>query len=177
MPERAQSWHPNPKEVWPAPAWPRTRSPVGFLESLPSITTHLVALLIGVFIGAAGQYLGQRFTDQRRSSEEDRKARRRFEEVRALMPGLIAAMQKDLLEDKSGTVREFCPLNPDAIFGATGLLLYYDPADFPNLENSIHVLENHRYILDVSEGHTPRYRLTEEFVRLVKEAKVSPLPP
>jgi hypothetical protein len=80
------------------------------------IATHLIALLVGVFIGASGQYFADRFTDQRRAQEEKRKSSQRFAEVEALMPALSAEMRQDVLADTTGTRREFFPYNIGVIF-------------------------------------------------------------
>ncbi len=67
------------------------------------IATHLIALLTGVLIGAAGNYFADRFTDERRAKQRNREAKKQFREVEGLMPDLIAEMRTDIMEDVSGT--------------------------------------------------------------------------
>ena len=89
------------------------------------------------------------------------------------MPALIAEMRGDVLSDATGTKREFFPYNSGAIFAPGADKFFYDPETHPDLESKLVVLENHGYIIDVAVSDTARYRMTEEFVALLKEKKNS----
>lgn len=49
-----------------------------------------IAFLIGVAVGAAGQYLADKYTDRRRTQDESRNLARRFRDVSREIPKLIA---------------------------------------------------------------------------------------
>jgi hypothetical protein len=129
------------------------------------IATHLIALLVGVFIGASGQYFADRFTDQRRAQEGKRKSSQRFAEVEALMPALSAEMRQDVLADTTGTRREFFPYNIGVIFSPGPDKFFYEPQKHPDIVSQLVVLENNGYVIQVTEA---LYRMTEKFVTLLK---------
>jgi hypothetical protein len=72
--------------------------------------SHLFAFLVGAATGAAGHYLGLKYTDKRRSQEQKENSRCTFNELNTRMPELFKEMRKDLLEDKSELVTEFVAL-------------------------------------------------------------------
>ncbi len=84
------------------------------------------------------------------------------------MPALFAEMRADVLRDTSGTKREFFPYNDGAICAPGPDTFYYAPSVHANLTSMLAVLENHQYIVDVTATDAKRYRMTEEFVGLLK---------
>jgi hypothetical protein len=72
--------------------------------------SHLASFVGGAAVGAAGTYLADRFTDQRRTKEAVRAADAQFERVVRLMPSLIAEFRGDLRGNKDRVLREFIAL-------------------------------------------------------------------
>jgi len=91
-----------------------------------------------------------------------------FARVKAQMPELIAEMKQDL-EGKDGKyVREFFVMSRHHVLGGSEKprFIYYEE-DHDNLRGKLDILENEGFLLDVTPGNTPIYRMREEFVRLV----------
>jgi hypothetical protein len=92
-----------------------------------------------------------------------------FLEIKRRMPGLIEEIKSDLEEDS--LVREFFVLKHKGLrLGMTSKkrFIYYED-DHENLRGMLDILENCGYLVDVTPGNAPIYRMTEEFVRLVLE--------
>jgi hypothetical protein len=77
--------------------------------------SHLVAFVGGAAVGAAGTYLGDRFTDQRRKSEARSKADAEFARIKKLMPALIAELAADLRNSSEHVLREFVILGNERL--------------------------------------------------------------
>lgn len=58
--------------------------------------THLATFLGGALTGAAGTYLADRFTDQRRNSETQERNLNKLENLNLLMPEFFAEIREDL---------------------------------------------------------------------------------
>jgi hypothetical protein len=134
------------------------------------VVSTTVSFLIGVFTGAAGSYFGNRFTDRRREQEKSTADRRVFAAVRNQMPALIAEMKSDLELDNSQLVREFFVIERRSVaMGRSSKPRFaYYVEDHKQLHGQLEVLDNRGYIIDVTSGNTPVFRMTEEFVQLVK---------
>lgn len=93
-----------------------------------------------------------------------------FRQIKEQMPGLIAEMKKDLEEENGKFVREFFVMSRRHVLGGSEKprFIYYEE-DHDNLRGKIDILENHGYLADVTPGNTPIYRMSEEFVNLVRE--------
>lgn len=128
---------------------------------------NLIVYLAGILTGAIGLYLGNKYTDRRRDHEVKSKEKKQFLEVVNQMPDLISEMKSDLSNPEQKFIRIFFlskrsySLNP----GGPSFVYYED--DHPGLQGKAHVLENLGYIIDITPGNAPMYRMTEDFVRLV----------
>lgn len=125
--------------------------------------------LLGAITGAAGAYYGDKFTDQRRKQEQKRETNLAFAAVCKQMPELIAEMTEDLTREPQ--VRDFYVLPTGAMLGgsSTPAFAYTDQPD-ARVRAWVSILENHGYVRDITPKNAPMYRMTEEFVVLVKSA-------
>ena len=131
----------------------------------------LVSFVVGVATGAAGKYLADKFTDQRRDEAKNKKAKQEFNKIRSQMPELIAEMKADFNRHENDSTREFVILPSDKVtFNSTQSRFIYYENQHQNLKGQIDVLENHGYIIDVTFSNAPIYRITEEFWRRVLRA-------
>ena len=91
-----------------------------------------------------------------------------FLQVKGQMPALIAEMKKDLEGNQGKFVREFFVMSRQHILGGSDKprFIYFEE-DHENLRGKIDILENQGYVVDVTPGNTPIYRMSEEFVQLV----------
>lgn len=128
--------------------------------------THLVAFLVGALSGASGHYLGTKYTEQRHKKEHEIHKRKQFEHVKNIMRKLLEEMLEDVKNDKTKIVREFFIL-PNKMVGIGGMskprFLYYED-EHDNLKGKIDILEENSYVIDVTTGNAPIYRMSEEFV-------------
>lgn len=94
-----------------------------------------------------------------------------FESIKNQMPELIAEMKKDFEGEGGKFVREFFVLQKKThhLGGSSKPRFIYYEEEHENLRGKLDILENHGYITDVTPGNTPIYRMTEDFVRLVRE--------
>jgi hypothetical protein len=131
--------------------------------------SHLIAFLGGATAGAAGQYFATKYTEKRQSQEQKKKLRKIFNELNAKMPKLFKEMRNDLLEDKSELVAEFVVLRNRKIpFSSSKKRFYYFEEDHPDLQGKIDLLVDHGFIADVRTGNAPIYRMSHEFIDLLK---------
>jgi hypothetical protein len=94
-----------------------------------------------------------------------------FLRVKEQMPDLIAEIKAGLQGEDGKFVREFFVLSKNERLGGSEkprFIIYEE--DHDNLRGKIDVLENLRYVVDVTPGNAPIYRMTEEFVRLVLDS-------
>ena len=94
----------------------------------------------------------------------------RFKDVQQQMPELIAEMKSDL-EGKDGEfVREFFVMSKSTRLGGSSKDRFaYYLEDHGNLKGKVDVLENSGFLIDVTPGNLPIYRMTEEFVSFVRK--------
>lgn len=131
--------------------------------------SHLVTFLGGAAVGGTGKYLADRFTDQRRRQEGAQSVQRRFKELNAIMPELLNEMANDLRGDTTGSIREFvlCP-NRRTMFNSSKPRFTYFETEHPSLQNNIDLLNAEGWLDDVTVGNAPIFRMTEQFVILLK---------
>lgn len=99
--------------------------------------------------------------------EDTSKEKGQFLEIASQMPDLISEMKKDLSVPEHKFVREFFLSKRAYVLNPRDLSFVYYEDEHPGLQGKIHVLENLGYIIDVTPGNVPKYRMKEDFVRLV----------
>ena len=83
------------------------------------------------------------------------------------MPELIAEMKEDLTNPENQFIREFFLSRREFILNRGAPCFIYYENDHENLQGKVHILENMDYVIDITPGNAPKYRMTEEFVSLV----------
>ncbi len=99
------------------------------------------------------------------SASEEKK----FKKVKNMMPELITEFKTDLSTEDNKLIREFFVLpNNRVCLGRSEKprLIYYEE-EHKGLRNKIDILENQGFLIDVTPGNAPIYRMTEEFVELI----------
>ena len=126
--------------------------------------------LFGTAVGAAGGYFASKYTDRRRESEADHQAKKEFLSTKAKMPEFIKELKADLA--KHPDIREFFVLQKGTRLGGSELPRFkyeYEQDGKDNLLSKMQILENMGYVMDVTPGNTPIFRITEGFFDLVKK--------
>jgi hypothetical protein len=127
--------------------------------------SHLAVFLGGTAIGAAGQYFGDRFTDQRRKSEAEAKAKKQLNEVVTQMPAFIAEVRADLAARPELAIREFVVLStPGVTFNHDRARFEYFESDHIAIHNFVSALVEAGYVEIIRPTGTPIYRFRESFV-------------
>jgi len=132
--------------------------------------SYLATFLGGATVGSAGQYLADRFTDQRREQKKVSDEKKRFANLNDLMPQLFLEMAKDLKEDQSATIREFVVLSTKGIsFNGSKPRIVYFVSEHPNLMNQVPLLAEAGYVQDVTVGNAPIFQMRKDFVLMLRE--------
>lgn len=140
--------------------------------SWPEIASYAVAYLAGALTGATGKYLADKYTDQRRQQQQLRQSvTRLFAQVAAQMPSLIDEMRTDFEDPENTFVREFIVMpSSRAVFNSGGRrYLFYHEDKHEDLIGKIAILENNGFVTDTTSTNVPKYRMTEQFVQLLKQ--------
>jgi hypothetical protein len=93
----------------------------------------------------------------------------KFEKVKNIMPELITEFKTDLSTEENKLIREFFVLpNKKVCLGGSEKprFIYYEEKH-KGLRNKIDILENQGFLINVTLGNAPIYRMTEEFVELI----------
>jgi hypothetical protein len=135
------------------------------------LISTLIGFLVGTVTGAAGNYFANKFTDCRREQEAARQATKRFAAVRAQMPKLIEEMKTDLAGEGHAQIREFfvLPNKKVCLGGSKKPRFRYYEDEHDNLRGKLDILENADYLIDVTPGNTPIFRMAEAFVELLAQ--------
>jgi hypothetical protein len=92
-----------------------------------------------------------------------------FIRLASKMPTLIEDMARDLHGDKTELIREFVilPTSGNSFWHEYPRFEYYESVH-PNVQNAVRLLLDYRFLADVTPKTWPVYRMTEQFVDLVK---------
>jgi hypothetical protein len=131
--------------------------------------SHLVTFLGGAAIGCSGQYLADRFTDQRRSKQAIAESKNQFSKLHQIMQKLMKEMAEDLRDDDTHTTREFVILsNRRQFFQTTVKRFVYFESEHPNVQNQVAMLEAAGYVQKVDFTNIGIYRMQETLVEKLK---------
>jgi hypothetical protein len=132
------------------------------------LLSGLIGFVIGTATGAAGKYFADKYTDQRKEKESEAKLRRRFGELKSLMPELFEELTANLSSANGALVREFIVLPNERVnFGHSKPRFTYYESKIPDLLSKIALLSDSGFITDVTIRDTPIYRINDSFVRLL----------
>jgi len=133
--------------------------------------SSVVGFLVGAATATTGTYFAVKFTDQRRKIESTRQLKQAFLNMKGQMPELIAEFKNDLSNEDQKLIREFSvlPNRKCCLAGSEKPRLVYYEDDHKNLRGKLDLLENLNFLIDVTPGNAPIYRMTEEFVELVNK--------
>lgn len=147
------------------------------------MTDWIGGILVGIFVGAAGKYYADKYTDHRKSKEKRSSARKEFERCRKQMPELFAEMRNDVASNplKSG----FVLIDVRIAYGRfrEEPLAYYMNDDrrdetyrdegrevlvHSHLLDKVKVLESAGFVRDITHDSAPYFRMSDEFKDLLR---------
>jgi hypothetical protein len=132
--------------------------------------------MLGILIGAGGQYLADKYTDRRRESESRSASKKSFKRLAALMPSFLAELQDDLKNPDAAAVREFFVLpTPGVMLGGSNKHRFrYNESEHQSLKEHIDLLRDAGFVADLTTPRSaPIFRMTEDFVDLVLAHRVA----
>lgn len=131
------------------------------------MTNYLLGVLTGIFVGCAGKYFADKYTDKRRSKEKRRAFDSEFESVAERMPELIAEMTTDL--GKYPLCREFILMSKSWCYNddPNKRVLRYYFEDHDGLPEKVAILENLGFVDDITFNEVQRYMISEHFADLL----------
>lgn len=138
---------------------------------MESFLPALLGFLVGTAVGASGMYYGQKFTDQRRASEFSSGRRQQLAELEKAAPDLLDAMRTDAKDPENRALRSVLILPSGSIhlnLPEERVLVYMED-EIPDLREKVRLLEAEGFLSDRTTGSLPRYRMTEELFRLLRD--------
>jgi len=93
----------------------------------------------------------------------------RLSEIAPQMTDLLSEIRDDLRNDTTGLVMEFAIIgNRNIVFNSEKPRFVYHESEHPNLQLKIDRLVDMGFVVDVTSGNTPIYRMTPAFVAAVR---------
>jgi len=124
----------------------------------------LVGFLVGAITGAAGHYLGEKFTDERRSKESAIQLDEKWEDLKRRFPKVIEEMTTDANNPEMKGVRRFFVKSRGTVLNNSEPSFVYLTNDHADISAALAYLVELGYIEDITPGNCPLYRMKEHFV-------------
>lgn len=138
----------------------------GYLKDLRFITD---INQIGTFIGQVSTTGQATVVNETDKVSDAARAAALLSEIKPQMADLLHEMGEDLLNDNTGLVMEFVVLqNRNVVFGHPKPRFVYYENEHPNLQLKIDRLEDMHFVINLTTGNTPIYRMTPEFVAALR---------
>lgn len=129
-----------------------------------------VGFVVGAITGAAGHYLGEKYTDQRRSKELASALDKDWADLEERFPNIIAEMKEDVKKYEFVNVRKFFVKSSRTTVNRSEPSFEYHTDVHSDLHAAIARLEERSYIVDITPGNCPMYRMKEQFVDKLRNA-------
>lgn len=123
-----------------------------------------VGFVVGALTSAAGQYIGEKYTDKRRSIEMASEDDELWADLASRFPKVIAEMQEDVQKSNCLTTREFFVKNSGTQVNRSAPCFEYHTDVHSDLGAAISYLQELGFIEDITPGNCPMYRMREHFV-------------
>jgi len=135
-----------------------------------SIFSHIITFLSGLIVGVLGNYYAARLSDKAKNRDLKKDIEKKILEIKSKMPKLINEILKDLKNPVMQDCREFFILSSkEVVINTSRPAFFYYENEHPNLRSYIRILEQEGFVIDITEGNSPHYQFTEEFIALIKQ--------
>jgi len=128
-----------------------------------------LGFVVGAFTGASGKYLGDKYTDQRRSSELAKLKNDHWNEFIKKFPKVAEEMINDVNNPDFTGVRKFFVKDSGTVVNKSEPSFEYHTDTHPNLNAAIMYLVDLKCIQDITPGNCPMYRFYEDFYDRLKK--------
>jgi len=138
------------------------------------ILSLAIGFLIGTATGAAGAYIGDKYTDIRREKQVSAAQKKRFSMLWENHKELLSEMKQDLENSQYRFHRLFWVFESDCIFNHDGSYLAYHTDKHQSLEHQLKILESQDLISNVSEPGkiVSKYQIHEILVEHLRTHKI-----
>jgi len=123
-----------------------------------------VGFIVGAFTGAAAHYLGEKYTDKRRSIELASEHDERWADLARRFPRVIAEMKENVQKPNLLATREFFVKSSGTKVNRSESYFEYHTDVHSDLGAAISYLKELGFIEDITTGNCPMYRMREHFV-------------
>jgi hypothetical protein len=147
------------------------------------LTGWIGGILVGIFVGAAGKYYADKYTDRRKHKERLSSLRKEFERCQKRMPELFEEMRDDL--GAHPLKSEFVLLDVRLAYGRfpEEPLVYFMNDDkrgetyrdagksvlvHSHLLDKLRVLESAGFVRDISRTDVPYFRMSDQFKQMLR---------
>lgn len=130
----------------------------------------LIGFVIGAFTGATSTYYGEKFTDQRRRQESDRKSKEEWLDICQRFPTIILEMKEDVQKPEFVSVRRFFVKDSKSLVNTDQPYFAYHTDEHPDLDAAVTYLVRLGYIEDITPGNCPLFRMHEHFIDQLRKA-------
>jgi len=127
---------------------------------MEAILLVIFGALVTIFLVNPGSKFIDNFLNEKR---ESKKLFNLFLKLKKSMPDLFLEMKEDIT--KFPLNREFIIMRRGWIYNGQSIVYYLD--DHQDLESKLKILENSKFIVDITYNNVKRYRITEEFINLL----------
>jgi len=127
---------------------------------METILLVIFGALVTIFLVNPGSKFIDNFLNEKR---ESKKLFNLFLKLKKSMPDLFLEMKEDIT--KFPLNREFIIMRRGWIYNGQSIVYYLD--DHQDLESKLKILENSKFIVDITYNNVKRYRITEEFINLL----------
>lgn len=127
-----------------------------------------IGFVTGALTGAAGSYLGNKYTDKRRASEANARPHNNYEYLRNKFPELIQEMINDINNPTFTNIRVFFVKNKSTILNFNEPHFQYFTDDHPNIQSAMSSMQVFGFIKDITPGNCPKYLISEQFYDLLR---------
>jgi hypothetical protein len=130
----------------------------------------LITLLAGIF----GPYLSTKLTDNRKEKENDSKRKDIFCETGLKMLKIYKILQEIIKNSEYELIRVVVILTNRRVgYGYSGKEINLYEEECKDLLLKMKLLEKNGFVKDITSSNTTKYEMTEEFVKLLSEAKLT----
>ena len=127
---------------------------------------YAAAFLLGALTGAAGKYLADKYTDQRRHKETLKREAEAFQKMVAIMPDLLGEMKADISMAQHATWRDLYVIKQGYSLCFSGQFFIYKDDGKNCYLNKANLLQESGFLanLNTDPHKSPHFRLKEHFV-------------
>lgn len=129
-----------------------------------------VGFIVGAFTGAAGNYLGEKYTDKRKSKELMNTKRTQWAEIERKFPKVLSEMKDDVKNHELQNVREFFVKSSKTLINREEPCFVYFTDVHHDLMAAVKLLEDLGFVEDITLKNCPMYRMKEHFVELLRNS-------